>query len=224
MAYPDFSDSSSSQFKKPQSWSSFTDSDKLIHSNPLLSANPEPLAISPLIGSSSSQFKKPQSWSSFTDSDKLIYSNPLLSANPEPLAISPLIGSSSSQFKKPQTWSSFTESDELIHTNPPLSPPPAWSSSQNNSDHQHDESEDASIHSHSSNKSDKDYVPGSTFTPLITAPNPQSETHTSEHVIQPSQAICMFLHLFKLIIPYSCIISHPPCQFSSLDSCLSKSR
>ena len=49
MAYPDFSNSSSSEFRKPQTWSSFTDSDELINSNLPLPANPGPAALLPLI-------------------------------------------------------------------------------------------------------------------------------------------------------------------------------
>lgn len=157
--------------------------------------------------SSSSEFTKPKTWSSFTDSDEPIHSNPPLPANLEPPAISPPINSHGSWSPCP-SWST---SD--------WSPCPAWSSSENNSDHQ-----DESIQSHPSNKSDKDYVPGSIFNPLMTAPNPQSETQTPDHIIQPSQAICMLLCLFNILITDSCIISNPSCQFSSLDSGLSKSR
>jgi hypothetical protein len=140
MASPHFSDSSSTGFPKPQSWSSFTDSDEPIHSNLPLPANPEPHAISPLLKSHGS-WSPCLSWSTSSD------------------------------------WSSC----------------PAWSSSENISDHQHDISQDESVHSHPSNKSDKDYVPGTIFSPLITAPNPQLETQTSDHIIQLSQATRMLL-------------------------------
>src|SRR5882757_7032548 len=46
MAYLDFSDSSSSEYTKPQTWSSFTDSDEPIHFNPPLPPDPEPPALS----------------------------------------------------------------------------------------------------------------------------------------------------------------------------------
>jgi hypothetical protein len=137
--------------------------------------------------SSSSEFTKPQTWSSFTDSDKPINSTPPLPVNPEPPALPSLINSHGS-WSPCSSWSTSDWSQCLT-----------WSSSRNSSDQQHDECEDASIHSHHSNQSDQDYVPAAIFNPLVTALNPESETHTSDSIIQPSQAIRMLpCLLFKL--------------------------
>jgi hypothetical protein len=159
MAYPDFSDSSSSEYTKPQTWSSFTDSDESIYLNPPLPPDPEPPALS------SSSINSHGSWS------------------PCP------------------AWSTSDWSTSPSCSTSDWSPCPAWSLSQNGSDHPLDDVEDASIYSHSSNQSDQDYVPASTFNPPITTPNhqSQSETQISDNIIEPSQAIRMLLCLlFKL--------------------------
>lgn len=101
MAFPHLlNSSSSSEFTKPQTWSSFSDSDKLIRSK-----------------SSSAEFTKPQTWSSFTDSNELIHSNRPSSANLEPPALPPVINSHSSWSPCP-AWSSFQGSSDDRHDEP----------------------------------------------------------------------------------------------------------
>ncbi|MEA2446223.1 MAG: hypothetical protein QOJ12_3517 [Thermoleophilales bacterium] len=140
-----------------------------------------------LTDSSSSESENPQSWSNFTDSDQVMHSN-------APYAQSPAIPV---QVHSDGSWSSCTS-----WSTSDWSSCPPWSTSGNNSNHQEENWEAASLQSclssQPSNKCDEDYNPGSTFSPLIPAPKPQSESNASDHITQPSQAIGRTLYILLM--------------------------
>lgn len=129
--------------------------------------------------SSFSNSGNPRSWSDFTDSDPVMQVDDL-DAQPPPVLPQEHTGGS---------WSpcpSWSASD--------WSPCPTWSASKNGSNHQQNWEAASLQSSHSSqpsNKCDEDYNPGTTFSPLLPAPKPQSETNASHHITQPTPAIGM---------------------------------
>ena len=158
------------------------------NSNPQL---PERLPILPLVNSPGSWGPCP-SWSSSCD-PPLVHSPGSWGSCPSWSSSDrnpPLVHSPGSWGSCP-SWSSSDCDPPLVHSPGSWGPCPSWHLSTNNSDHHH--ASRASIHSHPSNKSDQDYVPGSTFIPLITTSSPQSQPPPSDHIIQPRQAIRMLL-------------------------------
>jgi hypothetical protein len=136
------------------------------------------MAWSDLTDSSPSESRKPQSWSNFTDSDQVMHFNPHYTQSP----------TISAQVHSGGSWSpcpSWSTSD--------WSQCPAWSSSENYSNYQQEkleaESMQSCLSSQPSNKFDEDYKPGSMFRPLVPPSKPQSESNTSDDVMQSSQAI-----------------------------------
>ena len=132
------------------------------------------------------------------------------------IAWSDIVDSSSSNLEHPQSWSNLTDSDHAnaLDSQPPSvsvqvfsrhswSPCPSWSTSDwssclpwsllDDNSGQEEESEAESLQSclssQPSNKCDKDYQPGSTFTSLMPAPKFPSESNASDKFTQPSGTV-----------------------------------